>query len=121
MPSSGFRSVSCVLINGKSWKRRGSVAVLSGTGINWNFLLKICIWELSPLRLEVKLREMKGLRSVTEDQVDLLAIEGVVGALSYSPPGGLFTREGDQGLTAALTTEVVQDENGVWLELGVSP
>lgn len=55
--------------------------------------------------------------SVTEDHVDLLAVEGVVGALGYGLPGDLLTREGDQGLAAALTTEVVQDENGVWLEL----
>lgn len=60
---------------------------------------------------------MKGQWSVTEDQVDLLAVERVVGALSYGLPGDLLTREGDQGLAAALATEVVQDENGVWLEL----
>lgn len=55
--------------------------------------------------------------SVTEDQVHLLAVEGMVGALGYGPPGHLLAREGDQGLAAALATEVVQDENGVWLEL----
>ncbi len=60
---------------------------------------------------------MKGQWSVTEDQVDLLAVEGVVGALGYGPPGDLLAREGDQGLAAALATEIVQDENGVWLEL----
>lgn len=59
------------------------------------------------------MRRIEGRRSVTEDQVDLLAIEGMVGALSYSPPGDLLTGEGDQGLTTALATEVVQDENGV--------
>lgn len=64
---------------------------------------------------------MKGERSVTEDQVDLLAVEGVAGALGYGSPGDLLTREGDQCLAAALATEVVQDENGVWLELGASP
>lgn len=63
-------------------------------------------------------RETKGSRgSVTEGQVDLLAVEGVVGALRYSPSGDLLAREGDQGLAAALAAEVVQDENGVWLEL----
>lgn len=64
---------------------------------------------------------MEGWRSVTEGQVDLLAVESVVGALGYSPPGDLLAREGDQGLAAALATEVIQYENGVWLELGVSP
>lgn len=49
--------------------------------------------------------------------MDLLPIEGVVGALGYSPPGDLLTGEGDQGLAAALPTEVIQDENGVWLKL----
>lgn len=60
---------------------------------------------------------MEGQWSVTEGQVDLLPIEGVVGALGYSPPGDLLTGEGDQGLAAALPTEVIQDENGVWLKL----
>lgn len=60
---------------------------------------------------------MKGWGSVAEDQVDLLAVEGAVGALGHGPPGDLLTREGDQGLAAALATEVVQDEYGVWLEL----
>lgn len=64
---------------------------------------------------------MRGWWSVTEDQVDLLAVEGVIGALGYCLPGDLLTGEGDQGLAAALATEVVQDKNGVWLELGVSP
>lgn len=49
--------------------------------------------------------------------MDLLPIEGVVGALGYSLPGDLLTGEGDQGLAAALPTEVIQDENGVWLKL----
>lgn len=60
---------------------------------------------------------MEGQWSVTEGQVDLLPIEGVVGALGYSLPGNLLTGEGDQGLAAALPTEVIQDENGVWLKL----
>lgn len=64
---------------------------------------------------------MEGQQSVTEGQVDLLAVEGVVGALSYSLSGNLLTGEGDQGLAAALATEVIQDKNGVWLKLGVSP
>lgn len=59
------------------------------------------------------MRRIKGWWSVTEDQVDLLAIEGVVGALSYGPPGDFLTGECDQGLATALATEVVQDENGV--------
>lgn len=49
--------------------------------------------------------------------MDLLPIDGVVGALGYSLPGDLLTGEGDQGLAAALPTEVIQDENGVWLKL----
>lgn len=49
--------------------------------------------------------------------MDLLAVEGMVGALNYSPPSHLLTGEGDQGLAAALATEVVQNENGIWLEL----
>lgn len=49
--------------------------------------------------------------------MDLPAIETVVGALGYSLPGDLFAGEGDQGLAAALAAEVVQDENGIWLEL----
>lgn len=53
--------------------------------------------------------------------MDLLAVEGVGGALGYGPPGDLLTWEGDQGLAAALTAEVIQDENSVWLELWVSP
>lgn len=64
---------------------------------------------------------MKGSWSVTEDQVDLLAVERVIGALRYSLPGDLFAGEGDQGLAAALAAEVVQDENGVWLELSGRP
>lgn len=49
--------------------------------------------------------------------MDLPAIETVVGALGYSLPGDLLAGEGDQGLAAALATEVVQDKNGIWLEL----
>lgn len=49
--------------------------------------------------------------------MDLLAVEGVVGALGYGPPGNFLTVKGDQGLAAALAAEVVQDEDGVWLEL----
>lgn len=49
--------------------------------------------------------------------MDLLAVERVVGALRHGPPGDLIAGESDQGLAAALATEVVQDENGVWLEL----
>lgn len=49
--------------------------------------------------------------------MDLPVVEGVVGALSYSAPGDLLAGEGNQGLAAALAAEVVQDENGVWLEL----
>lgn len=60
---------------------------------------------------------MKGQWSVTQDQVDLLAVEGVVGALGYGPPGNFLTMKGDQGLAAALAAEVVQDEDAVWLEL----
>lgn len=53
--------------------------------------------------------------------MDLLAVEGVVGALGYGPPGNFLTVKGDQGLAAALAAEVVQDEDGVWLELAVRP
>lgn len=49
--------------------------------------------------------------------MDLLAVEEVVGVLSYSLSGDLLAGEGDQGLAAALATEVVQDENSVWLKL----
>lgn len=49
--------------------------------------------------------------------MDLLAVEGVVGALGYSPPGNLLAGEGDQRLAAALAAEVVQDEDAVWLKL----
>lgn len=58
-----------------------------------------------------------GGRSVTERQVDLLAVEEVVGVLAHSPPRHLLARECDQGLATALAAEIVQDENGVWLEL----
>lgn len=54
---------------------------------------------------------------MTEDQVDLVAIEGVIGALGHGLPGDLFTGEGYQGLATALATEVVQDQNGIWLQL----
>lgn len=70
---------------------------------------------MSALHWELKLREIKVQCSVTEDQVDLLAVESVVGALSNGLSGDLLTRKGDQGLAAALATEVVQDENGIWL------
>lgn len=49
--------------------------------------------------------------------MDLLAVKEVVGALGYSLSGDLIARKSDQGLTAALATEVVQDENSVGLEL----
>lgn len=61
--------------------------------------------------------ELKGLGGVTESQMDLLAVERVAGALGYGLFGHLFVGECDQGLAAALATEVVQNENGVWLEL----
>lgn len=49
--------------------------------------------------------------------MDLLAVETVAGALGHSLPGELLAGEGDEGLAAALAAEVVEDENGVWLEL----
>lgn len=55
--------------------------------------------------------------SVAQGQVDLLAVETVAGALGHSLPGQLLAGEGDEGLAAALAAEVVEDENGVWLEL----
>lgn len=55
--------------------------------------------------------------SVAEGQVDLLAVETVGGALGDGLPGELLAGEGDQRLAAALAAEVVQDEDGVWLEL----
>lgn len=55
--------------------------------------------------------------SVAQGQVDLLAIETVAGALGHSLPGELLAGEGDKGLATALATEVVEDENGVGLEL----
>lgn len=55
--------------------------------------------------------------SVAQSQVDLLAVETVAGALGHSLPGELLAGEGDEGLAAALAAEVVEDENGVWLEL----
>lgn len=100
---------------------------LQSTGIYWSSAPKQSVWErteTSPLwddKLSGVEREMEGWWSVTEDQMDLLAVESVVGALGYGPPGDLLTGEGDQGLAAALATEVIQYENGVWLELGVSP
>lgn len=53
--------------------------------------------------------------------MNLLAIELAVGALGHGPAGKLLVREGDERLTAALPAEVMQDENGIWLELGVTP
>lgn len=49
--------------------------------------------------------------------MDLLAVESVVGALGYGLFGHLFAGECDQGLAAALSTEVVQNENSIRLEL----
>lgn len=49
--------------------------------------------------------------------MDLLAVESVVGALGYGLLGHLFAGECDQGLAAALSTEVVQNENRIRLEL----
>lgn len=61
--------------------------------------------------------ELKGLGGATESQVDLLAVEGVAGALGHGLSGHLFVGECDQCLAAALSAEVVQNENGIWLEL----
>lgn len=49
--------------------------------------------------------------------MDLLAVESVAGALSYGLLGHLFAGERDQCLATALSTEVVQNENGVGLKL----
>lgn len=49
--------------------------------------------------------------------MDLLAVESVAGALGYGLFGHLFAGECDQCLAAALSAEVVQNENGIWLEL----
>lgn len=49
--------------------------------------------------------------------MDLLAVESVAGALGYGLFGHLFTGECDQGLAAALSAEVVQNENSIRLEL----
>lgn len=49
--------------------------------------------------------------------MDLLAVERVAGALGHRLLGRLFAGEGDQGLAAALAAEVVQNEDGVGLEL----
>lgn len=49
--------------------------------------------------------------------MDLLAVESVAGALGYSLFGHLFAGECDQCLATALSTEVVQNENSIWLEL----
>lgn len=49
--------------------------------------------------------------------MDLLAVESVVGALGYGLFGHLFAGERDQGLAAALSAEVVQNENSIRLEL----
>lgn len=61
--------------------------------------------------------ELKGLGGATESQVDRLAVEGVAGALGHGLSGHLFVGECDQCLAAALSAEVVQNENGIWLEL----
>lgn len=53
--------------------------------------------------------------------MNLLATELAVGAIRHGPAGNLLVREGDERLTAALPAEVIQDENGLWLELGVTP
>lgn len=55
-----------------------------------------------------------------QEHADRLAVEGAVGALADGPSGHLLAVEGDQRLAAALPAVVVQDEHGVWLELGVS-
>lgn len=49
--------------------------------------------------------------------MDLLAVESVVGTFSYGLFGHLFAGECDQGLAAALSTEVVQNENSIRLKL----
>lgn len=49
--------------------------------------------------------------------MDLLAVEDVTGALGHGPARRLLAGEGDQGLAAALAAEVVQNEDGVRLEL----
>lgn len=49
--------------------------------------------------------------------MDLLAVESVAGALGYGLFGHLFAGECDQCLATALAAEVVQNENGIWLEL----
>lgn len=59
----------------------------------------------------------RGGGSVAENQVDLLAVEEVAAALGHGSPRRLLVGEGDQGLAAALAAEVVQDENGVGLQL----
>lgn len=53
--------------------------------------------------------------------MDLLAVEEVAGTLEYSTPGCLLTWKRDQGLSVALATEVVQDENAIWLQLWMRP
>lgn len=65
------------------------------------------VWRVLFKQGGVNLKEVREQRSVTEDQVDLLAIERVVGALGYGLPGDLLVREGDQSLAAALAAEVV--------------
>lgn len=49
--------------------------------------------------------------------MDLLAVESVAGALGDGLLGHVFAGECDQGLATALSTEVVQNENSIRLEL----
>ena len=65
----------------------------------------------------VRWRKIEAQWSVTDDQVDLLTVEWEVWALCNGPPGHILTRERDQGLAAALATEVIQNNNRVWLKL----
>lgn len=66
---------------------------------------------------DVKLSEVERRWSVTENQVDLLSVERVVGALRYGPPGHLLAWESDESLAAAFAAEVIQNKNGFRLEL----
>lgn len=61
--------------------------------------------------------KMESWWSVTENQVDQLAVERLAWALGYGAPGNVLVGEGDQGFAAALTAEVIQDKYGIWLEL----
>lgn len=56
-------------------------------------------------------------RSVAAGQVDGLSGEGAAGELGHGLPGRLPAGEGHQGLPAPLAAQVVQDEDGVRLEL----